>query len=69
MVTITFFARKPTNPEFGASYKGGWLSYTFHFTGETRPITYHITCNSKNLSYTIRCKRSHKVNNIQEKDD
>ena len=50
-----FFASKPTNPEFGASYKGGWLSYTFHFTGETRPITYHITCNSKNLIYMIRC--------------
>ena len=37
-----FVASKPTNPEFGASYKEGWLSYTFHFTGEIRPITYTL---------------------------
>ena len=30
-------------------------SYTFHFTGETRPITHHIDCNSKNVIYVIQC--------------
>ena len=28
-------------------------SYTFHATGETRPITNHIDCNSKNVIYVI----------------
>ena len=40
------------------SYKtNGLTSYTFHSTGETRPITQHITCNSKNLIYMIQYKQ------------
>ena len=31
------------------------LPYTFHATGETRPITNHIDCNSKNVIYMIQC--------------
>ena len=38
----------------------GLTSYTFHPTGETKPITHHITCNSKNRNYMIQCKRCHK---------
>ena len=33
----------------------GQTSYTFHATGETRPITNHIDCNSKNVIYMIQC--------------
>ena len=35
----------------------GQTSYTFHATGETRPITNHIDCNSKNVSYMIQCNQ------------
>ena len=43
-----------------AYISNGRTSYTFHSTGETRPITYHITCNSKNVIYMILRKRCHK---------
>ena len=32
----------------------GQTSYTFHSTGETRPIPYHIDWNSKNVTYMIQ---------------
>ena len=35
-------------------------SYTFHATGETRPITNHIDCNSKNVIYMIQCNQCSK---------
>ena len=35
-------------------------SYTFHATGETRPITNHIDCNSKNVIYMIQCSHCSK---------
>ena len=44
----------------GGSYLWAPASYTFHSTGETRPITHHITCNSKNLIYMIKCRSCHK---------
>ena len=38
----------------------GQTSYTFHATGETRPITNHIDCNSKNVIYMIQCNQCSK---------
>ena len=38
----------------------GLNTYTFHSTGETRPINHHIDCNSKNVIYMVQCKRCHK---------
>ena len=38
----------------------GQTSYTFHATGETRPITNHIDCNSKNVIYMIQCNHCSK---------
>ena len=38
----------------------GLKTYTFHSTGETRPINHHIDCNSKNVIYLVQCKRCHK---------
>ena len=35
-------------------------TYTFHSTGETRPINHHIDCNAKNGIYMVQCKRCHK---------
>ena len=36
------------------------LPFTFHATGETRPITNHIDCNSKNVIYMIQCNHCSK---------
>ena len=41
-------------------------SYTFHATGETRPITNHIDCNSKNVIYMIQCNHYCCKQNIGE---
>ena len=38
----------------------GQTLYTFHATGETRPITNHIDCNSKNVIYMIQCNHCSK---------
>ena len=38
----------------------GLNSYTFHSTGETRPIHQHIDCKSKNVIYIVQCNRCHK---------
>ena len=38
----------------------GQTSYTFHSTGETRPITNHIDCNSKNVISMIQCNQCYK---------
>ena len=38
----------------------GQTSYTFHATGETRPITNYIDCNSKNVIYMIQCNQCSK---------
>ena len=38
----------------------GLNTYTFHSTGETRPINHHIDCNSINVIYMVQCKRCHK---------
>ena len=38
----------------------GQTSYTFHATGETRPITNDIDCNSKNVIYMIQCNHCSK---------
>ena len=43
----------------------GQTLYTFHSTGETRPITHHIDCNSKNVIYMVQCNRCFKQYIVQ----
>ena len=38
----------------------GQTSFTFHSTGETRPIAHHIKRNSKNVIYMIQCNHCSK---------
>jgi len=35
----------------------GLTTYTFLYTGETRPIISNLTCYTKNLIYMIQCNR------------
>ena len=43
----------------------GQTLYTFHSTGETRPITHHIDCNCKNVIYMVQCNHCFKQYIVQ----